>query len=163
VILETAARFKAITEQHGALFLLNDRPDLAVQADADGVHVGQDDVPADQARAVIGPDRILGLSTHTAQDVDGVRTDTIDYIGVGPVYATPTKPGRAAVGNELVSYAAQHASVPFFAIGGINQRNVEAVIAAGATRLAVVRAIADAEDPLQAARALKSEVTVGAA
>jgi thiamine-phosphate pyrophosphorylase len=161
-VLEAAARFKSMTAEHGALFLINDRPDLALQADADGVHVGQDDISAGEARAVIGPDRILGLSTHTAQDVDGVRSDTIDYIGVGPVYATPTKPGRPAVGCELVSYAAQHATVPFFAIGGINRSNVAAVIAAGANRLAVVRAIGDADDPQQAARELKSEVTVGA-
>jgi len=161
-ILDAAARFKRVAAEYDALFVLNDRPDLALLADADGVHVGQDDMSAAEARAVIGADRILGLSTHTAQDVDGVQSDTIDYIGVGPVYATPTKPGRAAVGAPLVSYAALSATVPFFAIGGINQDNVEAVIAAGATRLAVVRAIRDADDPEQAARALKSEVTVGA-
>jgi thiamine-phosphate pyrophosphorylase len=161
-VLEAADRFKSLTAEHDALFLINDRPDLALQADADGVHIGQEDGEVEHARGKIGPHRILGLSTHTPQDVDGVRSDTIDYIGVGPVYATPTKPGRAAVGAPLVSYAALSATVPFFAIGGINQDNVEAVIAAGATRLAVVRAIRDADDPEQAARALKSEVTVGA-
>jgi thiamine-phosphate pyrophosphorylase len=164
-ILEAAARFKTVAAEHGALFLLNDRPDLAVQANADGVHVGQDDTPVERARREIGPDRILGLSTHTAHDVDSVRSDTVDYIGVGPVFATPTKPGRPAVGPELVSYAAGHAGVPFFAIGGLDYHNLDPIVRAGAERIAVVRAIADAEDPEQAARTLRAQlgVSVGAA
>jgi thiamine-phosphate pyrophosphorylase len=160
-ILEAAARFKTLAAEYGALFLLNDRPDLAVEADADGVHVGQDDTSVDQARREIGPDRILGLSTHTAQDVDSVRSDTVDYIGVGPVFATPTKPGRLAVGPGLVEYAAANAQVPFFAIGGLDQTNLDQVVRAGAERIAVVRAIADAADPERAAHALRAQLEVG--
>jgi thiamine-phosphate pyrophosphorylase len=159
-ILTAARRFAAITARHGALFILNDRPDLALEAGADGVHVGQDDASVAQARAVVGPDRLVGLSTHTPAQVDAAATLGVDYIGVGPVHATPTKPGRPAVGLDLVRYAAQNAQVPFFAIGGINPDNVDAVRAAGAARVAVVRALTEADDPEDAAAQL-SEVVVG--
>ncbi len=145
--------------------ILNDRPDLVAEAGADGVHVGQDDAAVPQARALIGPDRILGLSTHSPAQVDAAAGEPeIDYIGVGPVHATPTKPGRPAVGLDLVRYAAAHAATPFFAIGGIDAGNLAAVRGAGATRIAVVRAITDAPDPEAAARALRSgsEAGVGA-
>src|SRR5207302_8467505 len=138
----------------------NDRPDVAVAADADGVHVGQDDMAVDAARAVVGPDRLVGLSTHSPAQVDAAP-DAVDYIGVGPVYETPTKPGRPAVGLELVRYAADHAPVPFFAIGGIDEASVEAVRAAGATRVAVVRALTEAREPELAARALRSAILAG--
>jgi thiamine-phosphate pyrophosphorylase len=159
-ILTAARRFAAITARHGALFILNDRPDLALEAGADGVHVGQDDASVAQARAVVGPDRLVGLSTHTPAQVDAAATLGVDYIGVGPVHATPTKPGRPAVGLDLVRYAAQNAQVPFFAIGGINPDNVDAVRAAGAARVAAVRALTEADDPEDAAAQL-SEVVVG--
>ncbi|MDQ6775948.1 MAG: thiamine phosphate synthase, partial [Actinomycetota bacterium] len=96
--------------EHGALLILNDRPDLAAEIGADGVHIGQDDASLDCARALIGPDRLLGLSTHTPAQVDAAAG--VDYIGVGPVHATPTKPGRPAVGLALVRYAAANARVP---------------------------------------------------
>ena len=118
-----------------------------------------------QARALVGPDRIVGLSTHSPAQIDAAAAEPeIDYIGVGPVHATPTKPGRPAVGLDLVRYAAAHAATPFFAIGGIDAGNVADVRAAGATRIAVVRAITDAPDPEAAARALRSgsEAGVGA-
>jgi thiamine-phosphate pyrophosphorylase len=162
-ILATAERFARVCAQHGALFVINDRPDLAVQAEADGVHVGQDDIPVAQARQVVGPDRLVGLSTHSPAQIDASAGAGVDYIGVGPVYATPTKPGRPAVGLGLVRYAARSAPVPFFSIGGIDTSNVDDVRAAGAERIAVVRALTQAEDPERAAARLVSrpEVAVG--
>ncbi len=159
-LLAAARRFKAACDEHDALLIVNDRPDLAVEAGADGVHVGQDDMPVGRARETVGPERIVGLSTHTPAQVDGA--EGVDYIGVGPVNATPTKPGRPAVGLDLVRYASAHARVPFFAIGGIDPSNIAAVRTAGAERVAVVRAIVDAVDPEAAARALLEEVRVGA-
>jgi thiamine-phosphate pyrophosphorylase len=158
-LLAAAERFARICGDHGALLIINDRPDLAVMAGADGVHVGQDDMPVARAREIVGEDRLVGLSTHTPAQIDAATG--IDYIGVGPVHETPTKPGRPAVGTALVRYAAAHAKVPFFAIGGIAPSNVESVRAAGAERIAVVRALVDAEDPESAARSLL-EVRVGA-
>jgi thiamine-phosphate pyrophosphorylase len=165
-VLEAAKVFRRVADAHGALFVVNDRPDLAVAADADGVHVGQDDTPVSEARAVVGPDRIVGLSTHSPDQIAAARG--VDYIAVGPVYATPTKPGRPAVGLELIRHAAAHAPEPWFAIGGIDRRTVGDVVAAGARRAVVVRAIAEADDPGAAARALgevlvSEEARVGAA
>src|SRR5947209_5511724 len=145
-LLATARRFKAVCARHGALFIVNDRPEVAIAVDADGVHVGQDDGAVDDARAVVGPNRLVGLSTHTPEQIDAVP-ESADYIGVGPVFETPTKPGRPAVGLELVRYAAAAARMPFFAIGGISDANVNEVRRAGASRVAVVRAITDAADP----------------
>jgi thiamine-phosphate pyrophosphorylase len=159
-VLAAAGRFAPICAEHDALLIINDRPELAVAASVDGVHVGQDDVAVARAREIIGPDRLLGLSTHTPAQIDAAAG--ADYIGVGPVHATPTKPGRAAVGLELVRYAAAHAAVPFFAIGGIDRSNAPAVRAAGAERIAVVRALVDAEDPASVAHTLRGDL-VGAA
>ncbi len=141
--------------RHRALFVLNDRPELVAQAGADGVHVGQDDVPVSRARALVGRDRLVGLSTHSPAQIEVANEATVDYIGVGPVHETPTKPGRPAVGLELVSHAARHARIPFFAIGGISAENIDAVTSAGATRVAVVRALTDALDVEGAARQLR--------
>ena len=157
-ILAAARRFRAACDAHDALFILNDRPDLAQPADADGVHVGQDDTAVAQAREQIGPDRLLGLSTHSPKQIDRAAETPADYIGVGPVHATPTKPGRPAVGLELVRYATSNAAVPFFAIGGISTANVTDVAAAGANRIAVVRALTEAADPEQAAGELRRAV-----
>lgn len=165
-ILAAAERTADICAEHGALFMLNDRPDLARRAGADGVHLGQDDMPVAEARALLGPAPLIGLSTHSPGQVDAAAV-AVDYIGVGPVHATPTKPGRPAVGLELVAYAAAHARTPFFAIGGIDPANVSAVRDAGATRIAVVRAVTEADDPARAAAFLKAaisdEVGVGSA
>lgn len=167
-IVAVGRRFAGAAAEHGALFILNDRPDLVQTTGADGVHVGQDDVSAPDARAIIGPDRVLGLSTHSPAQIDDAASAPVDYIGVGPVHATPTKPGRPAVGLALVRYAAEHATVPFFAIGGITPANVAAVREAGAERIAVVRALTESADPARAARSLRaaiseSEVRLGAA
>jgi thiamine-phosphate pyrophosphorylase len=165
-IVGAARRYRAVCAAHGVPLILNDRPDLVAEAGADGVHVGQDDMPVAQARRLVGPDRVVGLSTHSPAQIDAAAAEPeVDYIGVGPVHSTPTKPGRPAVGLDLVRYAAVNAVTPFFAIGGIDAGNAADVRAAGATRIAVVRAITDAADPEAAARALRSgnEAGVGAA
>lgn len=160
-ILAAAPVFRAAADAHGALFVLNDRPDLVAATGADGVHVGQDDTPIAQARAAIGPDAIVGLSTHTPAQVDAAAAagaaGTIDYFAVGPVHATPTKPGRPAVGLALVEHAAgAERPVPWFAIGGLDADTLGAAAAAGATRAVVVRALTGAADPEAAARALRA-------
>jgi thiamine-phosphate pyrophosphorylase len=162
-IVDTARRYAAQCAAHGALLILNDRPDLVPDARADGVHVGQDDIDVARARELVGPARLVGLSTHSPAQIDAAGSDReVDYIGVGPVHATPTKPGRPAVGLELVSYATAHAATPFFAIGGVDGTNVAAVAQAGARRVAVVRALTEAADPEHAARILRAAVTVTA-
>lgn len=155
-IVSAGRRFANVCGEHGVLLILNDRPDLVDAVGADGVHVGQDDVSVARTRALVGADRLVGLSTHTPRQIDQARG--VDYIGVGPVNATPTKPGRPAVGPELVGYAAGHAPMPFFAIGGIDLDNLATVVAAGANRIAVVRALTLAEDPEARARELRAEL-----
>jgi thiamine-phosphate pyrophosphorylase len=155
-LARSAREVGAVCAQLGALFVVNDRAAVAREVEADGVHLGQADMPVARARELVGADVLIGLSTHAPTEVDAATDGGADYIGVGPVHATPTKPGRPAVGLELVRYAAAHAAVPFFAIGGIDAGNVAVVIAAGARRVAAVRAIADAEDPQRAARALRT-------
>lgn len=169
-IIEAGRRMLAVCREHGALLIVNDHPELAAQIDADGVHVGQDDAAPARARSIVGPDRLVGLSTHTPAQIDAAGAEAaLDYIGVGPVHETPTKPGRAAVGLELVRYAAARARTAFFAIGGIDTSNAAAVREAGAQRIAVVRAITQSPDPERTAQALRaaiaadSEVGVGAA
>jgi thiamine-phosphate pyrophosphorylase len=157
-LLETGRRYARLCAEHGALLILNDRPDLVDSIGADGVHVGQDDAPVAAAREAVGRERLVGLSTHSPAQVDASERADVDYIGVGPVHATPTKPGRPAVGCELVRYAAARATRPFFAIGGIDTGNVAAVREAGASRIAVVRALTEAEDPERVARELTGAV-----
>jgi thiamine-phosphate pyrophosphorylase len=158
-VVAAGRRFKRVCDEHGALLLVNDRPDLAVAIDADGVHLGQDDVPVSEARTLLGSTRLIGLSTHTPEQIE--QAAGADYIGVGPVHETPTKPGRPAVGLELVRHAAARARVPFFAIGGISAANAADVRAAGAGRIAVVRALTDAADPQAAARQLRDAIATG--
>ncbi len=153
-VLAAAAVARELCDSAGALFVLNDRPDLAGRAGADGVHVGQDDVPVAHARELAGAEVLVGLSTHSPQQVDAAHAARADYIGVGPVHATPTKPGRPPVGLDLVHYAAANATLPWFAIGGVDEHTIHSVLAAGATRVAVVRCVAEAADPHAAARTL---------
>ncbi len=164
-IIHTGRRLRKVCSEHGALLILNDRPDLVARVAADGVHVGQDDVSVEVARELVGPDRLVGLSTHSPAQIDAAKG--VDYIGVGPVFQTPTKPGRPAVGPELVAYAAAHATTPFFAIGGISPDNVAQIRDAGAARVAVVRALTESSVPAATARQLKSsliqEALVGSA
>jgi thiamine-phosphate pyrophosphorylase len=158
-LIAAAAIARPLCDEAGALLILNDRPELVQAAGADGCHVGQDDMEPAAARERAGAEALVGQSTHFPDEV-AVAAD-VDYIGVGPVYATPTKPGRHPVGVELVRFAAFHAPVPFFAIGGIDAGNVGEVVTAGANRIAVVRAIAEAADPAAAAAALRAALPAG--
>jgi thiamine-phosphate pyrophosphorylase len=144
-----------VTHRLGVPLVVNDRPDLALLCEADFVHLGQEDLPVSAAR-VLG--LAAGQSTHAPAEIDASEAD---YIGVGPVHATPTKEGRPGVGLDLVQYAATHARQPWFAIGGIDEANVADVVAAGATRIAVVRAIGDAADPERAAQSLRAALGSG--
>lgn len=145
--------FRAACDRHGALFIVNDRPDAALALDADGVHLGQDDLPVEVARDILGTDAIIGLSTHSQKQLDSASQEA-DYVCVGPVWETPTKQGRPAIGLDLVRYAAGHERRPWFAIGGINPENAAEVVGAGARRMVVVRAITEATRPEVAVRTL---------
>ncbi len=151
---EQASALCQLCHRHGALFLVNDRIDLALAVGADGVHLGQGDLPPAVARRLLGPERLIGRSTHRLEDLRQAVADGCDYVGVGPVNATPTKPGREPVGLAYVAQAAAESPLPFFAIGGIDAGNLTAVRRAGADRVAVVRAITAAPDPAAAAAAL---------
>ena len=155
-ILAAAATFRELCAEHGALFVLNDRPDLAVAAGADAVHMGQDDEAVAAVRERVGDELLIGLSTHSREQLSAALATTADYVCVGPVYATPTKPDYPAVGIDLVRHAAETVDRPWFAIGGIDGTNIEEVAAAGAPRVAVVRAIRDAPEPRAAAAGLRA-------
>lgn len=154
-IERSAQTFRRLCDTYSALFIVNDDPYLAQSCDADGVHVGQDDVAATEARAILGPEAIIGLSTHSEEQLAASAEQPIDYVSVGPVWETPTKAGRPGVGLSLVERAAAEAPHPFFAIGGIDPGNAAEVVAAGARRLGVVRAIRDADDPAAVAEDLR--------
>ena len=150
--------FKDAVDKHQALFVVNDRPDVALALDADGVHVGQNDLPAAAARSVMGPDALIGLSTHDDGQFDSAPAEA-DYLCAGPVFETPTKPGRRATGVELIAHAAGRSRTgaelrPWFAIGGLDPGNLPPVVLEGATRIVVVRAVTEAADPAEAVAAL---------
>ena len=149
--------FRRLCDAYDALFIVNDDPDVAIACAADGVHIGQDDPRPEEVRRTIGADGLVGLSTHSREQIE--RAAGVDYIAVGPVFETPTKPGAEPVGTELVRFASEQAGHPFFAIGGIDPGNVDEVLDAGAARIAVVRAIANADDPGEAARELRARIT----
>jgi thiamine-phosphate pyrophosphorylase len=154
-----ALRIRELTRAYEALFIVNDHPDLAITADADGVHLGQDDFPPAMIRSLHGfQGRLLGRSTHSLEQAEKAVADGVDYLGVGPVFATPTKAGRPAVGTELVRQVAENIELPFVAIGGIDLSNASQVIEAGARAIAVVRAVYDADDPASVARQLRQLV-----
>ncbi|MBD2342761.1 thiamine phosphate synthase [Anabaena subtropica] len=158
VRLELATKLRQLCHTYGALFMINDRVDLALAVDADGVHLGQQDMPIAVARQLLGPQRLIGRSTTNADEMQKAIAEGADYIGVGPVYETPTKVGKAAAGLEYVSYAAQNSSVPWFAIGGIDANNINDVIDAGAERVAVVRSLMQAEQPTLVTQYLLSQL-----
>ncbi len=155
VILGKAQEIVAYRNGREFLFILNDDPELARQVGADGVHVGQDTATAD-VRRVIGEGMVLGKTTHSVEQGKQAIADGVDYISVGPVYATPTKPGRPAVGLTYVQQASQQLDIPFVAIGGIDLTNIDAVLDAGARTVAVVRAYADAPELLRRIRGRRS-------
>jgi thiamine-phosphate pyrophosphorylase len=150
-----ALALRTLTLAHEALLIINDHADLAIAADADGVHLGQDDLPPAAVRALPGFEgRLIGRSTHSLGQAQIAVHDGVDYIAVGPVYPTPTKEGRPAVGTGLVSRVADVVDRPFVAVGGIDIGNAPALVDAGARAVAVVRAVYDATDPAEAARRL---------
>jgi thiamine-phosphate pyrophosphorylase len=156
-LLRWGEAFREATSRHGALFVVNDRADVAVAADADGVHIGQGDLTPELTRRLVGPDLIIGLSTH-GEDQLNQASRHADYVSVGPIHETPTKPGRPAAGLSLVAQAARIESRPWFAIGGINAETLPEVTRAGATRIVVVRAVTEAPDPAAAVRDLLAGV-----
>jgi thiamine-phosphate pyrophosphorylase len=161
-VLHAAARFRSLCDEHDALFWLNDRPDLALEAGAAGVHLGQDDAPVAEVREQVGDRLMIGLSTHSPDQFDAALRSDADQLSVGPVWETPTKEGRPAAGLSYVRYAAERGGErPWFAIGGIDADNVAEVVAAGARRIVVVRAIRDAADPEAAAAALRAALGPG--
>ena len=160
--LELLAVLAESATRNGKQWAVNDRADLAAVSGAPVFHVGQDDLPVTAARGLLAPATEIGLSSHTPAEVDAALiAPDLDYFCVGPIWATPTKPGRAAVGLELVRYAAEQAAVlqnsrPWFAIGGVDESNIAEVVAAGATRVVVVRAITASDDPTAAAQRLRA-------
>lgn len=144
-----------VAREADALFSVNDRADIAVLTGADVLHLGQGDLSTMQARTLVGPDVLIGRSTHSLNQINAANQDPgIDYFCVGPVWETPTKPGRAAVGLDLLGYASAVAKKPWFAIGGIDAKRLPEVREAGAERIVVVRAVTEAADPAAAAREL---------
>lgn len=161
--LRTATALRQLCWDHGALFIVNDRVDLALAVEADGVHLGQDDLPPLAARRLLGPERLIGRSTHCLEHLRQAVTDGCDYVGVGPVYATPTKPGRPPVGLDYVRQATACSPFPCFAIGGVNLENAHQAMESGAHGIAVVRALTSASDPGAVTRQLLQMIEASAA
>lgn len=151
-IIELGKKVKLLCAEYGATFIVNDRVDIAYVLEADGVHLGQDDMDIDSARKILGKNAIIGISTHAVEQAQKAFNEGADYIGMGPVFTTPTKPGRQSVGLEYVRWVSENIPIPAFAIGGIDLCNVKDVLSAGASKIAVVRAIINAEHPEKAAR-----------
>ena len=151
-ILDLGKKVKLLCAEYGVTFIVNDRVDIAYVLEADGVHLGQDDMDVASARKILGPNTIIGISTHAPEQAIKAVEDGADYIGVGPVFTTPTKPGRPSVGLEYVKWISENINIPAFAIGGIDLSNAGEVVANGLKRIAVVRAIINAENPEKAAR-----------
>jgi thiamine-phosphate pyrophosphorylase len=154
VRFERAKGLRSLCHQYNALFIVNDRVDLALAVNADGVHLGQQDLPVAVARQLLGSHRIIGRSTTNPEELARSLQEGVDYVGVGPVYATPTKTDKAIAGLDYVRHAAMHSTLPWFAIGGIDEQNLSKVLGAGAQRVAIVRAIMKVADPTQAAQRL---------
>lgn len=158
-IIEMGKRIREWTRETDTLFIMNDRPDLAVITEADGVHVGQDELSPSEARRIVGPNKFVGVSTHSIEQVEQAVLDGADYIGVGPVFASGTKEFKEFPGMEFVRTVSSRTSLPFFPIGGIDENNIQQVIEAGASRVAVSGAICRAKHPAVVARTLKSKLS----
>ncbi len=157
-LIDRARLVQAVCAEHGVPFVLNDRPDLALEVGADGVHVGQDDAPVALARRLLGPDAVVGLSTHRPSDLQEAPMGDLSYLSAGPVEATPTKPGRPGTGLEYLTMAAGRATVPVFVTGGVTPERIPALAAAGARHFVVVRYLTEADDPADAARRLRGAI-----
>jgi thiamine-phosphate pyrophosphorylase len=157
-LLVQARLARDVCADHGVPFILNDRPDLALEVEADGVHVGQDDAPAGLARRLLGPDAIVGLSTHGPSDLKGAASEPVSYISAGPVQATPTKPGRPGTGVDYVQRAVTHSTVPVFVTGGVTPETIGALAQVGVRHFVVVRYLTEADDPAAAARRLRRAI-----
>ncbi|MDR1168307.1 MAG: thiamine phosphate synthase [Heliobacteriaceae bacterium] len=154
-IIELGKKIKLLCAEYGAVFIVNDRADIAYVLEADGVHLGQDDMDIASARKILGSNAIIGISTHAPEQALKAAADGADYIGAGPVFSTPTKPDRASVGLDYIRWVSENISVPAFAIGGIDFSNVKKVTEAGAERIAVVRAVMNAKNPGEAAQKIR--------
>ena len=159
ILLAEAAQLLRLTRAAGIPLIINDRPDIAHASGADGVHLGQDDLPVAAARRLLGPGRLIGKSTHSLEQARTAQTEGPDYIGVGPIFSTPTKPDDEPVGLRLIGQVAEAVAVPAVCIGGIDEGNIEQVLEAGAQRIAVVRAVCAAAHPEAAVRRLKDALT----
>jgi thiamine-phosphate pyrophosphorylase len=163
-LLERARLVRSVCADHGVPFILNDRPDLALEVAADGVHVGQDDAPVALARRILGPDALIGLSTHNpddlaaATDPSGPQLSCISYISAGPVEPTPTKPGRPGTGVGYLRLATTQSPVPVFVTGGVTPGRIATLADNGARNFVVVRYLTEAPDPQRAARALRDAI-----
>jgi thiamine-phosphate pyrophosphorylase len=157
-LIDRARLLSAVCAEAGIPFVLNDRPDLALEVAADGVHVGQDDAPVSLARRLLGPDAVVGLSTHGAEDLEGSRTQEVSYISAGPVEATPTKPGRPGTGLDYLTLATERSTVPVFVTGGVTPERIPALARAGARHFVVVRYLIEADDAAEAARRLRGAI-----
>jgi thiamine-phosphate pyrophosphorylase len=159
--LAALAVLAEVCARHGALLAVNDRADVALAARADVLHLGQDDLPVGWARRVVGEEMIVGRSSHSADETAAAADEPgVDYFCVGPCWPTPTKPGRPAPGLDLVRTVAGRAPArPWFAIGGIDETRLDDVLAAGARRIVVVRAITEADDPKAAAARLRARLS----
>jgi thiamine-phosphate pyrophosphorylase len=144
-----------LTRAAGIPLIINDRVDVADAVGADGVHLGQDDLPVEEARRLLGPSRLIGKSTHSVEQALAAQAEGADYIGLGPIFPTPTKPDYRSIGTEPIRQIVSHMQVPVVCIGGIDAETLGGVIAAGAQCVAVVRAVCAAPDPEAAARTLK--------
>lgn len=157
-LMKVGRVIRSLTRKKKVLFIINDRPDIAKAVDADGVHLGQDDLPIDIARSILGRKKIIGLSTHSVLQAMQAQKSGADYIGVGPIFTTPTKPGYKAVGVDLIKKVRNKIRIPFVAIGGIDESNIDEILDAGAISVAVVRAVCAAKDIKGAARYLKERL-----
>ncbi len=157
-LVERARRLRGICGDHGVPFLVNDRPDIALEVGADGVHVGQDDVPPSLARRILGPEAIVGLSTHAPSELEAATNEPVDYLSAGPIEPTPTKPGRPGTGLGYASTAAARAKRPVFVTGGVRPDRVADLVDAGVRHFVVVRYLTEASDPEAAARRLRAAI-----
>ena len=157
-VVERGRLAARVCAENDVPFLLNDRPDLALEIGADGVHVGQDDASPALARRIVGPDAIVGLSTHTNDELESSRAEPVDYVSAGPVTPTPTKPGRPGTGPHYVTFAVANARRPVFVTGGVTPQTVPALAAAGARHFVVVRYLTESDDPQRSAALLRASI-----